>query len=229
MDHLEARVNALIQSGRWAEAELANREVLAGSPDSVLALNRAGKIAEKLGNAADAVAYSRRVLTVSPDARARSIAAGRLERLLHRTSPTLSPKPRPKASDRPGSGRAFTCVEAFPHVTAAIDRLYAQTHDWAMWFDIKEAILEDPSSASDIGKWANTLGKSDFAVATDVMSQWCRSFTVSTQDSTDRYERRADGDAYRPRQRPLPLPRGVPSPAGGEPLSQPLSRSTALP
>lgn len=203
MDHLEARVNALIQSGRRADAELANLEVLAGSSESVLALNRAGQISEKLGNAADAVAYSERVLTLSSDAKPCSIATGRLDRLLHRLSPPPPPERRRKVSERRGSGRGFTCAGAFPHVTAAIDRLYAQTHSWAMWFEIKEEILKDPPSASDISKWANTLGKSDFAVATDVMGQWCRSFTVSTQDSTDRYERRADGDAYRPRQRPL--------------------------
>jgi hypothetical protein len=68
MDRLEARVNALIQSGRWADAELANLGVLAGSPESILALNRGGQISEKLGNAADAVAYSERVLTLSSDA-----------------------------------------------------------------------------------------------------------------------------------------------------------------
>jgi hypothetical protein len=206
MDHLEARVSALIQSGRWADAELANLEVLAGSPESVLALNRTGQISEKLGKAAEAVAYSERVLALSSDVKPRSIATGRLDRLLRRVSPPPLPERRRNASERRGSGRGFTCAEAFPHVTAAIDRLYSQTNDWAMWFEIKEEILKDPSSASDISRWANTLEKSDFAVATDVMSQWCRSFTVFTQDSTDRYERRADGDAYRPRQRPLPVP-----------------------
>jgi tetratricopeptide (TPR) repeat protein len=194
-------VNALLQSGEWAEAESANLEILAIAPDDVLALNRAGKIAEELGDTAGAIAYSQRVMEVASDPKPRSIATSRLDRLLHRTPSPPPPTRRPRLS-RPSSSRGFTCAEAFLHVTAAIDRLYAQTHDWAMWFEIKEALMKDAAAISDISKWANILGKSETAVATNVMAQWCRSFTVTTRDSTDKYERRADGDAYRPRQQP---------------------------
>jgi hypothetical protein len=45
----------------------------AGTLESVVALNRAGQISEKLGNVADAVAYAERVLILSSDAKLRSI------------------------------------------------------------------------------------------------------------------------------------------------------------
>jgi hypothetical protein len=52
---------------KGTDAEVANLEVLAGSLESAVALNRAGQMSEKLGNIADAMPYAQRVLTLSSD------------------------------------------------------------------------------------------------------------------------------------------------------------------
>jgi tetratricopeptide (TPR) repeat protein len=201
-DH-KTRVLALMASDEWAEAHRVSEETLKISPDDPWWLNIAAKIAERLGNYDDAITHSEHVLKVTSDPVKISVANNRLGRL---RKPQPAPAPprgrRGHASER-RDGTAFTFFEAFPHVDRSIDRQYdPDKHPWVSWTEIQTGMLADREARDDIEQWATFKGSTPEVIASKIQGLWAKAFTVpSSPDPTERYEQRADGNAYRPRQR----------------------------